>query len=113
MDRMIEFVNYVHNRLDKDWDLAIVIDGEEGVGKSTVALWLKAMFENNILSARNVVFDSADVFNLMANAPQKSAIVLDEAIPQAFKRDSLEMVNIIYHKREIFTSIERVLQFPL
>ena len=80
--------------LHKDRDYVAVYDGEEGVGKSVLAMQHAKILDPNF-GVENVVF-SADTFIKKIKDPatkKGSCIVLDEAFNAANSRSSLTQVN--------------------
>ena len=80
--------------LTKDRDWVVVIDGEEGVGKSVLAQQI-ASFLDPEFNLDKIVFHSDDFLKLIKDPKIKkgSCIVLDEAFNAANSRASLTEVN--------------------
>jgi len=78
----------------KDRDYVAVYDGEEGVGKSVLAMQHARILDSNFCIER-VVFTADDFIRVIKDAKTKrgSCIVLDEAFNAANSRASLTEVN--------------------
>jgi len=83
-----EFALYIFKRCLKDWDIFIGICGEEGVGKSTLAV-LIAWYIDNAFSVKKNVIGSPNVRevseHLLHKLPKRSPVILDEAIKLLYK----------------------------
>ncbi len=77
---------------EKDRDYVLVIDGEEGSGKSVLSMQI-GKFLDKRLSLNNVCFNSDQFVNLIKTAPRFSCIILDEAYSSANSRATLTEVN--------------------
>lgn len=91
---LIMLAKYIKQRLKQDWDLVIAITGEQGVGKSTIAIILAQLIDKKFDFERNMSFiPSADEIAKKFNElPQYSAYVIDEAIRSLYK---LEWYNVV------------------
>lgn len=80
--------------LTKDRDWVMVIDGEEGSGKSVLAQQVAKYLDPNF-KIENIVFNSDDFIKIIKNpnTKQGTCIVLDEAFASANSRASLTEVN--------------------
>ncbi len=80
--------------LTKDRDWVLVIDGEEGVGKSVLAQQVGKYLDPNF-GIRNIVFNSDEFLKKIKDPKTKpgTTIVLDEAFSAASSRASLSEVN--------------------
>lgn len=80
--------------LTKDRDWVMVVDGEEGVGKSVLAQQIAAYLDPNF-TLDNITFNSDDFLKKVKDPKTKkgTAIVLDEAFAAASSRASLSEVN--------------------
>lgn len=92
---MRQQLDVVKNKvLTKDLDWVVVIDGEEGVGKSVLAQQIAKYLDNNFI-LDNLVF-TADKFIEQIKSTKNgkgTAIVLDEAFNAANARASMSEVN--------------------
>jgi ABC-type dipeptide/oligopeptide/nickel transport system ATPase component len=90
-----ELLDKVRKRvLEKDRDFVLVIDGEEGSGKSVLAQQIAKYFDPTFNLDR-IVFTSDEFLKLIKdpNTKKGNAIVLDEAFSAANSRASLTEVN--------------------
>lgn len=80
--------------LTKDMDWVLVIDGEEGVGKSVLAQQIAKYLDPNF-NIDNITFNSDDFLKKVKDRKIKkgTAIILDEAFSAASSRSSLSEVN--------------------
>lgn len=76
----------------KDRDFVMVIDGEEGSGKSVLTLQIAKYLDNNF-TLDNVCFNSDQFIQRLKKSPKFSCIILDEAFSSANSRASLSEVN--------------------
>jgi len=76
----------------KDRDFVLCIDGEEGSGKSVLALQFGAYLDKNF-SIDNVCFNADQFIDKLRKSKQFSCIILDEAFSSANSRQSLTEVN--------------------
>lgn len=73
--------------LDVQKDAVIAVTGETGSGKSTLALAIAKGCDKNYDMQKQMVFSREDLLNQIATLPPKSAIVCDEAIAIAYRRE--------------------------
>ena len=80
--------------LTKDRDFVMVVDGEEGAGKSVLAQQLAKYFDPTF-NLNRIVFTSDDFLRIIKDPRTKKgqAVVLDEAFSAANSRASLTEVN--------------------
>jgi len=86
LDRIKEAV------ITKDRDYVLVIDGEEGSGKSVLAMQI-AKYLDERFNLDNICFRSDQFLERLKKAPRFSCIVLDEAYHAINARSSLTEVN--------------------
>lgn len=85
---------YMRNKIGEDRDITIVISGEKGNGKSSLAYHLAKEFDPNFSIERNFIFHAnydtiyAKIFQL-----ENSAIVIDEAIDIFYKLDWMNEIQ--------------------
>ncbi len=98
-DRILrENLDQIKDIVNKDWDFAYIVDGEEGVGKSTfaqqVCKYLDPTFnlDRVVFSAREFI-ESADKVK-----EQGKAIMWDEAIEGGASSESLTKLSVILKK---------------
>lgn len=75
---------------DRDW--VCVVDGEEGSGKSVLAMQLAKHLNPNF-SINDICFNSDQFIDRVKKAPKFQAIVMDEAFSSANTRACLSEVN--------------------
>jgi len=81
--------------LRNDWDCPIVVDGEEGAGKSMLALKLSMRIDPNFrFDARHLVFRYGSLIQSIYDLPKYSCIQHDEFGLTAFNRQSMSRANI-------------------
>lgn len=78
--------------ITKDRDFVMVIDGEEGSGKSVLAQQIAKKLDPNF-TIENITFNSDQFITRLKTAPKFSCIVLDEAFSSANSRSALTEVN--------------------
>lgn len=80
------------NVTKKDRDYVMVIDGEEGSGKSVLAMQI-AKFLDPKFNIDNICFNADTFIERLKRAHKHSCIVLDEAFSSANSRSALTEVN--------------------
>lgn len=78
--------------INKDRDFVMVIDGEEGSGKSVLAQQVARKLDPNFC-IENICFNADQFIERLKKAPKYSCIVLDEAFSSANSRSALTEVN--------------------
>lgn len=81
-----------HAVTKKDRDFVMVVDGEEGSGKSVLAMQI-AKYLDSRFDLRQLVFNSDQFLDMIKVVPKNSCIVLDEAYAASNARASLSEVN--------------------
>ena len=76
----------------RDRDFVMVIDGEEGSGKSVLAMQLAKELDPSF-TIENVVFNSDQFLERVRNVKRFSCVLLDEAYSAANSRATLTEVN--------------------
>lgn len=75
---------------EKDWDHWTCGSGDEGVGKSTLAIW-DAIYTSwpdfKRFWKERITYDPEDFLMQTDNAPKGATIILDEGVEAIFKRD--------------------------
>lgn len=100
MDRtrnLDEYVNYVRRKLRSDSDNMIVIAGEEGSGKSNLALLLcNAISHETFRIEKHLAHDAAGWIDMVKDAPRYGSILADEGgeIFMANDANTIEGKNI-------------------
>jgi len=88
-----ENLNRIKGRLHKkDRDYLMIIDGEEGSGKSVLALQV-CTFMDPTFNLSRVCFTAEDFKKQIINAPQNSAVLHDEGAQGLNVRSSLSKLN--------------------
>jgi ABC-type dipeptide/oligopeptide/nickel transport system ATPase component len=82
----------IHAVTKKDRDFVLVIDGEEGSGKSVLAMQIAKALDPNF-NIDNIVFTSDQFLELIKKTPKYSCVLLDEAFSAASSRAALTEVN--------------------
>jgi len=78
--------------INKDRDFVMVIDGEEGSGKSVLAQQVARKLDPKFC-LDNICFNADQFIERLKKAPKYSCIVLDEAFSSANSRSALTEVN--------------------
>ncbi len=76
----------------KDYDMVIVVDGEEGCGKSTLAMQM-AHYCDPSLTLERVVFTPSEFRKAITTAKKYQAVVYDEAYTGLSSRATMSMIN--------------------
>lgn len=76
------FLKSIRERVKNNWDLVIAISGEEGVGKSHLAITLAMLLDKNFDLERNISYMPTynEVITKFHALPKYSVYVIDEAI---------------------------------
>jgi len=98
--KLLKFCKYINKVRDQDDDWIILVSGQTGSGKSTLAILLAMIINENFDIERNVVFDGR-VLGKRIYETRGDTFVFDEAIFDAFNRDS--MSNISKWLMKVFT----------
>lgn len=94
----------------KKWDVAFVIDGDERVGKSTLALTLAWYLSKGTITINNLCKGSFDAKKKIKELPDESILILDESSlifgsMDAMTREQKEIIkilNVVGQKKMIF-----------
>ena len=92
-EELYEFCKALIKRLKKDWDVVIAITGEEGTGKSSLAVIMGTYMQHvakieKFDLEKNVLYNpkTLDVRDaVMHNVPRHGVIMMDEAIKSLYK----------------------------
>lgn len=82
-----------NRRIDEDWDNVIVIDGERGAGKSTLALLIAQELDKTFTEDR-VALSAAEMLEFWGKLPRRSAVVYDEAVFGLLSRQFASKENV-------------------
>jgi len=94
MDLLERFAMTVRTTLSHDWDCPIVIDGEEGTGKSMLALKVGALVDPRFkIDGRHIVFRYGSLLDSIYGLPPMSCIQHDEFGLTAFNREAMSKAN--------------------
>jgi len=86
LDRIKEVVT------KKDRDFVLIVDGEEGCGKSVLAMQIGKYLDPN-LTLDNITFNASQFIERLKTSPKFSCVILDEAYTSASSRGALSEVN--------------------
>lgn len=80
-------VEFIKKRIREDKDLVIAITGDEGIGKSTLAIWLGMSIDEEFTLEKNELFSPSveEMESKVRGLPKYSVIVADEAIKILYK----------------------------
>jgi len=103
MDGMTAFVRRAKKRVRKDFDLVIAITGEEGMGKSVLAIQLGMRLDKNFKLEKNSIYTNEDkeIIDKITTLPRYSVLIIDEAVKLLYKLNwqspIQKMMNQIYN----------------
>jgi len=78
----------------KDWDWFVIIDGQEGAGKSVFSFQVAKILDPEF-THEQIAFNANDFINLIVKAKKNQCIVFDEAFTGLSSRTSLSEINNI------------------
>lgn len=81
--------DYAKTAVDKKWDMCFVIDGREGVAKSTLGKMAGFYLSNGDFSVDNIVFTAEQFYEAVDKAKPKTAIVFDEMVMAGLSGDAI------------------------
>ena len=84
---LVSLVRSVKDRLKIKWDCVAVIDGEEGVGKSSAAIMFGYLMDSNFDLDKNIAYlpTTAEVEDKFKGLKSEQVLVVDEAIKALYK----------------------------
>jgi ABC-type dipeptide/oligopeptide/nickel transport system ATPase component len=95
MDLLYRLALTIRMLLRTDWDCPIVVDGEEGSGKSMLALKLAMMIDHQFkIDKDHIVFRFGNLLDSIYNLKPLTAICHDEFGLSAFNRQAMTKRNI-------------------
>jgi len=84
--------NVIPSVQKKDWDWFVVVDGQEGSGKSVFAFQLAKVLDPNF-NLNKIVFNANQFIEAVLKSTPHSCIVFDEAFTGLSSRSSLSEIN--------------------
>jgi hypothetical protein len=87
INKLNYFAELVNQRLNNDYDLVVAITGEEGVGKSTLAIQLGLKIDKDFDLVKNIAYlpDEKEIEDKFHNLQPKQCFIVDEAIRVFYK----------------------------
>jgi hypothetical protein len=87
INKLNYFAELVNERLNNDYDLVVAITGEEGVGKSTLAIQLGLKIDKDFDLVKNIAYlpDEKEIEDKFHNLQSKQCFIIDEAIRVFYK----------------------------
>ena len=84
---MISACNAIRDRIEIKFDMVICVDGEEGIGKSNLAILLGWMLSKHFCLEKNISYlpTTKEMENKFWSINSKEALVVDEAIKALYK----------------------------
>ncbi len=76
----------------EDFDFVMIVDGEEGSGKSVLAFQIGKVLDPN-LTIENICFTADDFINAVTKAKKNQCIIFDEGFTGLSSRASLSEIN--------------------
>ena len=90
----VHYCNYIKKLLRQDWDHWTVYVGDEGVGKSTRAIWDAHNISGPLFRiSEHICYDPMEFLTMVDNAPRYGTILLDEAAELWYNRDFATKAN--------------------
>jgi len=79
-DMMAAQANFVRGVLRKDWDWWTVFEGDEGTGKSNLAIWWSAYVSGKDFNIKkHITYEPEEFLEIVEAAPRYGTVMLDEA----------------------------------
>lgn len=79
-DIMRIHAQFISNTLRKDWDWWTAFEGDEGVGKSTLAIWFAAYVSGKLFRIKeHICYDPDEFLECIERAPRYGSVIFDEA----------------------------------
>jgi len=100
-----ENLDHLKKSVDKMWDVVGVVDGPEGVAKSTFSQMLGWYLSEGELKLKNIVFTTDQFTEAVNNAKKKDCIIFDEMVMGGLSMDALTVMQKELTKR--FTLIRK------
>lgn len=86
--RLRQWMDRFGDSVRRDNDVVMAVTGDEGSGKSSIALQMSAYMDPDFDPVRQVVFTADQFTRTAVELPKYSALVLDESISGGFSRDA-------------------------
>lgn len=80
-------VQRLHRRQAEQWDAVTCFSGNEGCGKSSAALDFAKMMDPAFEIERQTAYSNKALMQMVGNLPDRSAILIDEAIITSWKQE--------------------------
>lgn len=85
---LLALVKHMRKNVERDFDNVVVIDGPEGVGKSSITYWIAKLFQPTFDFERQLTYGNDQLAAKLRNGDDKHSIFwLDEAYDIMGKRD--------------------------
>jgi hypothetical protein len=79
-DMMAAQAHFVRGVLRKDWDWWTVFEGDEGTGKSNLAIWWSAYVSGKDFNIKkHITYEPEEFLEIVESAPRYGTVMLDEA----------------------------------
>lgn len=91
-DYLQKNLDIANSAIKQDWDMVILVDGEEGGGKSVMAQQC-AKYNDPTLCLDRIVFTPHDFRKAIMNAEKYQAVVYDEAYTGLNSRATMSLIN--------------------
>ena len=94
--------DYMLTRVNNDFDCVVAVTGDEGVGKSSLAMWLAMLTDKKFSVKDSVVFSpkTQDAISQVKKLHRYGSIVMDEGIKMAYKLNwqnkVQQLLNMVY-----------------
>ncbi len=104
---LLKKLKSVKDMMNKEWDVGILIDGIEGVGKSTLSFLCGWYISDASLTLFNICEGTADAVNKLEKLPDGSVLIIDEGslmfsskeVMRNEQRQLIKILNVIRQKR--------------
>jgi hypothetical protein len=96
INKLNYFAELVNQRLNNDYDLVVAITGEEGVGKSTLAIQLGLKIDKDFDLVKNIAYlpDEKEIEDKFHSLQPKQCFIVDEAIRVFYKLKWMDKFQI-------------------
>ncbi len=96
------FCFVLKERIKRNWDNVVAITGDEGVGKSTLAIWIGKLVDKYFNIERNEIVstDPKELYEKITKLRKGSVLIVDEAIKILYKHEwaskTQKFLNTVY-----------------